>query len=65
MWDSGGQHPVVDRVQLDVDLAEGIARAEVEDTATRAGSFNARAEVPLGDIERPPWLWPDGPGISQ
>jgi len=61
-WEAGGPRPLVDRLQLDVDLADGMIHAVIEDTKTRAGSINARAEVPLGDIERPQWLWPDAPG---
>ncbi len=62
VWKASAPQPVVDRLQLDVELADGVVRAAVEETTTRAGMISARAEAPLGDFERPPWLWPDAPG---
>ena len=60
-WEADGPYPVADRLQLQIDLANGVVRALIEDAATRAGTLEARAELPLGDIERPPWLWADAP----
>jgi outer membrane protein assembly factor BamA len=64
VWEAGGPHPLVDRLQLNVDLADGVVHAVLDDTKTRAGSISAQAEVPLGDVERPSWLWPHAPGGS-
>ncbi len=64
VWETEGSHPVADRLQLDLNLADGVVRAVIQDTSTRAGSISARAEVPLRDIERPSWLWPDAEGGS-
>ncbi len=62
VWKAAGEHPLTDSLRLQVDLAGGVVRAAIEKMSTRAGVFDVRAEAPLGDIARPPWLWADAPG---
>jgi len=52
---------VVPRAALRAALVDGTLRVMSTDLATAAGSAQVEARLPLGDVPRPAWLWPDAP----
>lgn len=61
-WQADGRDPVVERLVLRASLSEGMLRVVTEEVRTAAGSIVVNAVLPLGDVPRPEWLWPDAPG---
>jgi translocation and assembly module TamA len=49
-------------VELRAVLEDGTVRAISEQLLTSAGPLVIEATVPLGNLPRPDWLWPEAPG---
>jgi hypothetical protein len=49
-------------VELHAALEDGTVRIISEQLSTSAGPLVIDAIIPLGDLTRPDWLWPDAPG---
>ncbi len=61
-WQADGHDPVVEELVLRASLSEGVMRVVTEEAQTAAGPIVVNAVLPLGDLPRPGWLWPDAPG---
>ena len=61
-WLADGRDPVVEQLALRASLADGVLRVVTEEAHTAAGPIVVSAVLPLGDLPRPEWLWPDAPG---
>ena len=61
-WDADGKNQVVEHLVLHSSLSEGVLRVVTEEARTAAGPIVVNAVLPLGDLPRPGWLWPDAPG---
>ncbi len=60
-WNATLPSSPVQRITLEAALADGTLRLATTGTETAAGPLEARATVPLGDVARPEWLWPEAP----
>jgi len=61
-WQADGQNQLVESLVLHASLSEGVLRVVTEEARTAAGPIVVNAVLPLGDLPRPEWLWPDAPG---
>jgi len=61
-WQADGQNQMVESVILHASLSEGVLQVVTEEARTAAGPIVVNAVLPLGDLPRPEWLWPDAPG---
>ena len=61
-WEADGQNQLVERLSLHASLSEGVLQVVTEEARTAAGPIVVNAVLPLGDLPRPGWLWPDAPG---
>ena len=61
-WRADGHDPVVEELVLRASLSEGVMRVVTEEARTKAGPIIVNAVLPLGNLPRPGWLWPDAPG---
>jgi outer membrane protein assembly factor BamA len=59
-WVAGGASPV-DAGSLRARLSGGEVQLASERLSTTAGPIAVTGRVPLGDVPRPAWLWPDAP----
>jgi outer membrane protein assembly factor BamA len=61
-WQADGQDQLVESVILHASLSEGVLQIVTEEARTATGPIVVNAVLPLGDLPRPEWLWPDAPG---
>jgi outer membrane protein assembly factor BamA len=61
-WVASNAEPLLERFRVLAGLEGGVVRVGAEETQTTVGALLAEATVPLGDLKRPEWLWPDAPG---
>lgn len=60
-WVPGDLEGPVGPVRVRAAATGGVVRCITERLDTAAGSVAVEATVPLGGLDRPPWLWPDAP----
>ncbi len=61
-WASTFSTSPLENATLAALLEGGTVRIISESVRTAAGPLIVRAELPMGSLERPPWLLPDAPG---
>ena len=61
-WIPSDAQPLLDRARIQAALEGGVLRVVSEEAQTAAGALMVEATIPLGDLVRPEWLWPDAPG---
>ncbi len=60
-WADDAEVAIADPVRMHLTLESGRFEAVTETWRTVAGPIQAEVDIPLGDLPRPEWFWPDSP----
>lgn len=60
-WSADDPSAPLRRGAVDVALADGVVSAVGQGLESAGGPVELRADLPLGSVPRPPWLWADAP----